>query len=756
MRRAIAAEGLLGRELFDRLWRRRRVFASVFVTTIALTVLALIVLPVRYLATGSVIVAEQEPGISNVSAAWAQKIGDPADLESQLLVIRSPRVMRLAMATSGVIDAVSKECRQNSGGIFSSSSDSCDKLRTDSTAFIDYVQNRYAIAAAGRSRVINISYQSGIPDVAYTLANALTTAFLDDQRTAGSSSREVATSWLWQELKQLDTELREADAKIQAFRRNKGLMRGANAPISSERLTSISQQLSVAEAARAEAAARLQEIKEARGSSNAPAVLSSRAIADLKQQLTVISAQLASATSVLGPKHPSLVALNREQALIQQRLSDEVASIAASAQKAFDANDTLVVSLKKQLEAIKAEVGSATSDEASIESMVRGAEIKRQQYSELYKRASELETERRVLLGSTRLVSLAEMPTKPFFPKKVPFLAAGLTIALLLSVAAALLVDRQDPRSEAEPQPSSTPPPPNQSIAATAEAPAAEIVDASPGVPAKITAGAPKPMLSAVTGVPVLARLPRLVDDPPASPIGAILRGRTEMPLRRALEMARQDDAFQGALEQLKTGLGMAQTDLRRRILVTSSGTAQGKTFTTLALAQNLAAAGHRVLAVEWDLVHPTFKAALSLQPVPGLLDVLRGEAQPQLAVVRTAIPNLDVIAAGGGATDAADLLMSNAAVDFLSWSRGYDVVLIDGPLPSDPAGARIMACQVDDVLLCMRESSSSLGRALTATNAIRAAGGKISGFALTMARTDSNSGLNLDAVSDRQYIRAS
>jgi uncharacterized protein involved in exopolysaccharide biosynthesis/Mrp family chromosome partitioning ATPase len=755
MKRPITAEGLLGRELFDRLWRRRRVLASVFLTTIALTVVALLVLPVRYLATGSVIVAEQEPGLSNVSAAWAQKLGDPADLESQLLIIRSPRVMRLAMATSGVIDAVSKECRQTSSGIFSISSDSCDKLKSDSAAFIDYVQNRYSIAAAGRSRVINISYQSGIPEVAYTLANALTTAFLDDQRTAGSSSREVATSWLWQELKQLDAELREADAKIQAFRRNKGLMRGANAPISSERLTSISQQLSVAEAARAEAAARLQEIKEARGSSDAPAVLSSRAIADLKQQLTVISTQVASATSVLGPRHPSLVALNREQALIRQRLADEVASIAASAQKAFDANDTLVVSLKKQLEAIKAEVGSATSDEASIESMVRGAEIKRQQYSELYKRASELETERRVLLGSTRLVSLAEMPTKPFFPKKVPFLAAGLTIALLLSVGAALLVDRQYPRAEVEPQ-AWTPPPPVHSVAAVAEAPPAEIADAPRFAPAEIAAGAQKPMLSAATGVPVLCRLPRLADEPPASPIGAILKGRTDMPLRRALELARQDGEFQAALEQLKSSLGMAQTDARRRILVTSSGTAQGKTFTTLALAQNLAAAGHRVLAVEWDLLHPTFMAALALPPGPGLLAVLRGEAHPQAAVVRTAIPNLDIMADGGTATDAVDLLISNAAVDLLSWSDGHDVVLIDGPLPSDPAGARIMACQVDDVLLCMRESSSSLGRALIDTNAIRAAGGKISGFALTMARTDGNADPKPEVVPDRQYIRAS
>src|SRR3954451_9310339 len=116
-------------------------------------------------------------------------------------------------------------------------------------------------------------------------------------------------------------------------------MRGANAPISSERLTSIGQQLSVAEAARAEAAARLQEIKseQFRNSRDAPSVLSSRAIADLKQQLTVISAQLASSATVLGPKHPSLLALEREQALIHQRLAGAGGGVTCPATKGHEA-----------------------------------------------------------------------------------------------------------------------------------------------------------------------------------------------------------------------------------------------------------------------------------------------------------------------------------------------------------------------------------------------------------------------------------
>src|SRR5215467_5080481 len=440
MRHTSILEPLTRLDAFNRLWRQKRVFLAVFLAVIGAAIAALVLLPVRYLAAASVIVAEQEPGVANTSPAWAQKIGDPADLESQLLVIRSPRLLRQVMNAPGVIPAIVEECAR---GPSLGSAERCQKLSTDPTSFIEYIESRYSISSAGRSRVINISYQSPLPDVAQRLANALTTAFLDDQRNEGASSREVASSWIWKELKQLDGQTREADDKIQQFRRNKGLMRGATASVTSERLTTIGQQLAAAEAARAEALARLKEIKseQERGPSDAPSVLSSRTIGDLKQQLTTVSAQLASAGAMLGPKHPSIVTLTHEQALIQQRLADEMKSIAASAQKSFEANDALVTSLKKQMDAAKSDAGSATLDEASIESMVRDTEIKRQQYAELYKKASELETERRVLVGSTRLVSLAELPNKPFFPKKVPFLAAGLTLALILGIAAALLVD---------------------------------------------------------------------------------------------------------------------------------------------------------------------------------------------------------------------------------------------------------------------------------------------------------------------------
>ena len=746
--------------LFNGIWRRKGRFIAVFLTVIALTLVALLVLPVRYMATGSIIVAEQEPGVNSASAAYVQKIGDPADLESQLLVIRSPRVLRLAM-TEKTLAAVAEECPAVTGGLLGGllgGNQTCEKLKTDPTAFVDYVQNRYSIGAVGRSRVINISYTSPLRDVTKTMADALTTAFLEDQRAAGASSREVATSWLWQELKQLDTELRAADARIQDFRRDKGLMRGANAPISSERLSSISQQLATAESARADAAARLQEIKagQARGASDAPSVLSSRVIADLKQQMTTISAQLASQSNVLGPRHPALRALEREQALVQQRLTAETASIAVSAQKTLDASTALVASLKKQLEAAKSEVTSATSDEASIESMVRGAEIKRQQYNDLYKRASELETERRVLIGSTRLVSLAELPSKPFFPKKIPFLAAGSMIGLLLAAAACLLGNADTAFAQAEQRLRKTleqrPVAAAKPVVAPVAAPAAVAAPTPPPAPtpakpepsvspiaaALMQAKSPPSEISTATGAPIFARLPRLQADPPASALGAILAGDQTPPLSRALQLAQGHRAMQDGLRQLNDGLAAATAGrTTRKILITSAGAGEGKTFLTLALAQMLAASGRRVLAIECDTRAPAFAGALGLADAPGLQDILRGDATGASVVQPAATANLTVITAGRAGPASSIGPRRKPISDLLAWADSYDVVLIDGPPPGGPSDALTLADQVDGVLLCTRWGRSSIGGAVATTSGIKAAGGRLLGMAVTMVKPE-------------------
>lgn len=621
-------------------WRRRGLFLLVAVLVFAAAMLALVTLPVRYLASGSIIVAEPETGLSYPPAGWAQKVGDPADLESQLLMVRSPRILRKVMDAPGVADLVATECAHSFKIPFVGTP--CSALQPGSPELLDYLQARYSFIGAGRSRVITIGYSSFDPDIARDMANALINVFLEDHRRGLMENRSTAAKGLEEEMLRLDGEIARADAEIQAYRSEKGLMQGANASVTSERLTAISQQLASAETARDAAQAILSTAKSGGNVAALPAVLESRAVADIKQRLAMASEEAEAAAVVLGPRHPRLRSLQGQVATLKQGLDAEIRIVVASAQKRFDAASETAKALRAQMDKAKTDVSASLGDETAIEQMVRDVGVKRAQYAALYDKRKGLESEERAMLGSTRLVSLAERPLKRFFPKTVPFVAGGAALALMAGAGAALLRERWQPVS---PMPDGTRP----------------------------------------AGPAIIARFPK------AAGTGD---------LRYDLAAAADNPAVQVALKRLLADIGGRY----RSVLLLSAFAGQGRSFTAMALAATAADAGRSVLLIEGDMRAPQLGDAFGVHPRAVLQDVLEGRVAPQAAVIRLDAPGVDVIAAGPAATDPADLLAGPGMAGFLDWAKSYDLVVFDSPALDRHMDAGLIAVRVDGVLCCTGE----------------------------------------------------
>jgi capsular exopolysaccharide synthesis family protein len=692
--------------LLAQLWRRKGICGGVFVGVLAIVGIAIAVLPTRYTATGSFIVAGQEPAAVDTSAAWVQKLGDPADLESHLLLIRSPRLLRAVLARPDVPAALLLECQTEASRPgpelllnYIHPDKSCQQQLATEDAMLDWVTLRYGAATAGRSRVINVSYQSSVASVAQIMTNALITVYLADELQQKVESRSSAVAWLWKEIDQIGSDLRKEDLEIQAYRNAHGLVRGSLAGISSEQLSSLSQQLAVAKAARAEAQARLQEAgDDGTRSNDARAVLDSRSVTELKLQLSLVTQQLANSAQTFGPNHPTIVALQRQRDDIQGRIARETQAVGISAQRAFAAATEQVATLQKQLDALKLDVGSATDAEAAIASMVRNAEIKRELYVELYKRASGMETDRRVLTGNTHLVNLADLPSLPSFPKRAPFAAAGLVLAAILGVAAALLRDRAD-----------------RSVRAADD-------------------------IEQLSGIPVLAQLPRAKS-------GA--RNMT-VALREASQPSMLQETLRGLYAQLM--LQRSGTPLRT-LLVTSAGSGEGKTFTTIALARFAASSGLRVLLIEGDLRRPSFQNVMQRHPGPGLSDYLAGRAAIENVISASGAAGLDVIHAGEPQMASTEMLSGPRMGELLACTSSYDLVLLDSS-PSDALmDARILARQVDGVLYCARWASSKVADVAAGVSALQQAGGNVVGVAVTMVVQGQHALYDPRPLRDRPYL---
>lgn len=691
--------------------RHRLLFAAVLCAVLGATLIAYLVLPASYMATGSVIVAEPELGIGESSPTASQKIGDPADMESQLLVIRSPRVIRQALALPEAVEALRRECTAANGAGFGGS---CADLEARPDQLVEYVSKRYAVASAGRSRVINITYRSPQPDVARIMANALIEAFLDDQKESASTGRKNAVAWLDQQLKDLDATIRRMDDEIGNFRSSKGLVRGVAAPINSERLTGISQQLAVAQAAQAAAGARLKEVRDdqSSGQANSTRVLESRTVADLKQQISQLDVQLAAAQAVLGPMHPRLKTLNDQASMLNGRLAAEIARISGNAQKEYDTATAQVAALTEQLEAAKKDVVDAVSDERTIEGLVRDVEIKRKQYSDLADKANALQAEERIIGGSVRLVSLAETPLKPFFPKRLPFLAGGLTLGLLLGFSAAFLAERMAAQEE-EPLPREE----DDDSGRRAASPAALSYLRPASAPRD---GRPPPNKEA--GIRLLASLPFV------RPATLLDYSR---PLHSAFDASAWGEDMHAALARLEDALAHDLSPRTRatQILFTSPSAGGGKTFTTLALARHAADGGSKVLIVECC---PGPLDAFAGPGMLGLGDVLRRGARPQDALRSSAVAGLDLIVASGMRHDSL-AAHSDRLAALLDWARRYDLVLLDGPA-ADAAEASLLMTHVDAVAVCTDAHDLESDATAGTVARIRAAGHERAGIVLTPA----------------------
>jgi Mrp family chromosome partitioning ATPase len=102
---------------------------------------------------------------------------------------------------------------------------------------------------------------------------------------------------------------------------------------------------------------------------------------------------------------------------------------------------------------------------------------------------------------------------------------------------------------------------------------------------------------------------------------------------------------------------------------------------------------------IDCDLRTPTGSGP---QAVNGLASVLRGEIEPQEAVVQTGLAGLDAVQAGPADSDPAMLFIDGQLSKLMNWAGQYDLILLHGPSGFVPE-MRILASHAEGLLWCVR-----------------------------------------------------
>jgi capsular exopolysaccharide synthesis family protein len=118
----------------------------------------------------------------------------------------------------------------------------------------------------------------------------------------------------------------------------------------------------------------------------------------------------------------------------------------------------------------------------------------------------------------------------------------------------------------------------------------------------------------------------------------------------------------------------------KKRVLITSSLSGEGKSFVALNLSLSLAMTGKKVILIELDLANPSLSTKLNVDYKQGASNYLRGECEPEEIIKRTTVNNnLFFLPAGPLPDNPSELLMSERLKDLLDYLEDiFDYVIID------------------------------------------------------------------------------
>jgi succinoglycan biosynthesis transport protein ExoP len=674
--REVAGEGLLAR-----LGRQKTWLVVGSVLTLTATCVLYSALSVTYRASAAIMVASNEVALaSSNSGAEAQRLGDPADIESQMLMLRSPRLAHIILDDPKVADALIADCKASRMGTWFNRLVAraippapCKSGQEGFQDELQRLQAGFSIGPTGRSRVIEVSFVSALPETAVIVANALVEAYLNDDKERKVDTHDNAINWLTAEIARGGVELRKAELEVEAYRSEHGIVRGQQASIASERLSALGQQLAMAQAAYAQALSRAGGGSDA----NLQEVLGNRTIGDLKQQSAQLAASFAELRQRLGDNHPAVLAARNQRSEVDRRLDSETFRVRVSLQREVQAASQRVAELREQYEKLMRDVGETGGAEAGIAIMVRDVEARREIYVEQLKKLNVLQTERRLLSGDARLVNHAEIPDRPWFPKKLPFVGVGAVLAAVVGAGLGLFRDRKDRTL-------------------------------------RVTSGLPQ-----LAGVPILGYLPWVRQ-----------RRGNQSPVMQLRNSSPLQESVRALFSRFVLVPGIAP----KTIMAGSADIGEGKTFLTLAIALFAETTGRRVLVIEADLRRPTFQKTLNLKTDVGLSEFLRGEAT--ISDIVQLHHGLHVIAAGTPSIDSTELL-STSRLDRLldAAATNYDLILLDSPPSMLLMDAQVLARRVDGILYCASFGRSRLDRVLRGMRELAAAGGNMLGIVVCGGR---------------------
>ncbi|WP_194852166.1 polysaccharide biosynthesis tyrosine autokinase [Nonlabens antarcticus] len=170
-------------------------------------------------------------------------------------------------------------------------------------------------------------------------------------------------------------------------------------------------------------------------------------------------------------------------------------------------------------------------------------------------------------------------------------------------------------------------------------------------------------------------------------------------------------EAFRGLRSSLHFIYNQEAVQDSRTIMVTSSVSGEGKTFTSINLACIFALSGKRTLLVGMDLRKPKIFDDFNLDNDLGVSNYLVKDATLNEIIKSSGIENLDIILSGPVPPNPSELILTTRAGDMLEELRkNYDYIILDTPPLGLVSDAMEISKHADASLYVVRQGYTKKG----------------------------------------------